>query len=353
MGCRGEDGEPVAWWAAVKINSGSDYVIIDSKQRSHGLRDPDGGRTLADANNGNALAETLRQVYGGSETELGVRASAPDAQGFVLFNDQDPNGKQSASHAHAKGVIAFSDEGVEGEGSGFWLIHSAPKFPPFQADGYAGYPDFASKYGQSFLCLSFTSLKHLDEAVRAQHWNNPQVYDTHVPEALASSLPNTAALAAGLPEPPAEAIHFDISVGLPDARYASEDFTVFAKSRHWARFLYEEAVEPFFGEGFFWETWMNGVNPDETFCSGDASGHRYDSVNIRRVSVGAGREFKETQDHSKWGVSLGHKKHVVCIGDINRQQHQNLRGGGTVCKEDRDMWTAFRGLIVEADKCPE
>ena len=117
--------------------------------------------------------------------------------------------------------------------------YSRPRTPPgdrreFPSDGY---PDYASRYGQSFLCLSFISLEHLDEAVRAQLWNNPQVYDAVVPAALADRLPNTAALAWGLPEPPAESVHFDVSVGLPESRYDSEDFTVFAKSRHWGRFL--------------------------------------------------------------------------------------------------------------------
>ena len=353
VGCRGEDGQPVGWWAAVKLNNGMDYVIIDSEHRSAGLRDPERGRTLADPGNGNALAETLRQVYGDGVGVGEAPRSRPSAEGYVLFNDQDPDGKMSDAHAHAKGVIAFSARGVEGGGSGFWLGHSAPKFPGFQKHGYAGYPDYASRYGQSFLCLSFTSLEHLDEAVRAQLWNNPQVYDAAVPAALADRLPNTAALAGGLPEPPAESVHFDVSVGLPESRYDSEDFTVFAKSRHWGRFLYEEAVEPFYAEGFLWETWMNGVNPDETFCAGDKEGHKYDSVNIRRVDPGDGRGFKETQDHSKWGVSQGKHKKVVCIGDINRQQHQNIRGGGTVCKEDPDMWAAFHGLIKEADPCPK
>ena len=65
----------------MKLNNGMDYVIIDSEHRSAGLRDPEGGRTLADPGNGNALAETLRQVYGGG---VGVREaprSRPSAEG--------------------------------------------------------------------------------------------------------------------------------------------------------------------------------------------------------------------------------------------------------------------------------
>ena len=52
-------------------------------------------------------------------------------------------------------------------------------------------------------------------------------------------------------------------------------------------------------------------------------------------------------------MSQGKHKKIVCIGGINRQQHQTIRGGGTVCKEDPDMWAAFHGLVKEADPCPK
>ena len=38
--------------------------------------------------------------------------------------------------------------------TGFWLVHSVPKFPPVSADGYS-YPQTGQKYGQSFLCVTY------------------------------------------------------------------------------------------------------------------------------------------------------------------------------------------------------
>ena len=93
---------------------------------------------------------------------------------------------------------------------------------------------------------------------------------------------------------------------------------------------------------------MNGVRPDPTFCRPD---HKYDSVNIRTVRISPAHEFKETQDHSKWGVSLDGGRNVVCIGDINRQQSQNRRGGGTTCIEDEHLRTAFASIVTRHDQC--
>lgn len=41
----------------------------------------------------------------------------------------------------------FDDE------SGFWLVHSAPKYPPSTNTSYS-YPENAVDYGQHFLCIS-------------------------------------------------------------------------------------------------------------------------------------------------------------------------------------------------------
>ena len=108
-------------------------------------------------------------------------------------------------------------------------------------------------------------------------------------------------------------------------------------------------MEPYWHTGMLWETWMNGVNPDPTFCSSSGD-YAYDSVNIRNVNV-AGEEWKETQDHSKWGLGQQGGRSVVCIGDINRQESQNKRGGGTTCLEHDDLWQAFSDVVTHYDQC--
>ena len=41
--------------------------------------------------------------------------------------------------------------------------------------------------------------------------------------------------------------------------------------------------------------------------------------------------FQETQDHSKYALSIAASRSMVCIGDINKQPSQSNRGGGQIC----------------------
>lgn len=67
-----------------------------------------------------------------------------------MYNDEWPNGTSSETSAHAKGVVAMDGQ------SGFWLVHSIPRFPPSPAPG-VNYtlPVTGLRYGQTMLCLSF------------------------------------------------------------------------------------------------------------------------------------------------------------------------------------------------------
>lgn len=42
----------------------------------------------------------------------------------------------------------------------------------------------------------------------------------------------------------------------------------------------------------------------------------------------------------------------VCVGDINRQQHQKVRGGGTVCRESSEIAKLYRDTIKDLEPCP-
>lgn len=41
--------------------------------------------------------------------------------------------------------------------------------------------------------------------------------------------------------------------------------------------------------------------------------------------------FQETQDHSKYALSIAPSRSMVCVGDINKQPSQSNRGGGQIC----------------------
>lgn len=91
-------------------------------------------------------------------------------------------GHESWSKGHTKGVLGFDAM------SGFWLVHSVPKFPPFAKDSY-GYPESGERYGQSFLCVTFKMSAFNDIGLQLLY-NDPNIYDNYLPGSLASQVPN-------------------------------------------------------------------------------------------------------------------------------------------------------------------
>uniref|UniRef100_A0A8W8P0G7 Uncharacterized protein n=1 Tax=Magallana gigas TaxID=29159 RepID=A0A8W8P0G7_MAGGI len=53
-------------------------------------------------------------------------------------------------------------------------------------------------------------------------------------------------------------------------------------------------------------------------------------------------EFNHWIDHSKWAVTKN--KHLICIGDINRQETQAKRGGLSLCLTNADASKEFQEL---------
>ncbi|XP_016137536.1 deoxyribonuclease-2-alpha-like [Sinocyclocheilus grahami] len=41
----------------------------------------------------------------------------------------------------------------------------------------------------------------------------------------------------------------------------------------------------------------------------------------------------------------------VCVGDINRDEAEEKRGGGTVCRQDAAVWKAYRSAALQCETC--
>ncbi len=146
-------------------------------------------------------------------------------------------------------------------------------------------------------------------------------------------------------------------------------FTLFAKNKEWDRYLYEQLVAPILNSDLVVESWTNGAdsNIDPSFCKNRTI--HYSVYNAMHINFGSGA-WARTKDHSKvrswhqhyflslffllfflqWAVGVHNS--WICIGGINRQFSQNLRGGGTCCTAELSMvHDSMYAAIVDVNAC--
>lgn len=94
---------------------------------------------------------------------------------------------------------------------------------------------------------------------------------------------------------------------------------------------------------------MNGAltNKMPSFCKPT---YLFNNININQVSLGPDVTWPETKDHSKWAIATSGAP-IFCIGDNNRQYSQEKRGGGAVCGQNPQMWTALKSMVTGVDSC--
>jgi len=314
--CLDGNGKAVPWWFISKLPDGFRYYYKDSSDSSGSLKMSSVGLD----NVKTPLGQTLTQIY---SNMAGVS--------HVAYNDELPEGEtlltEPAGGAHAKGVV-----GAQGS-TGFWLVHSVPKFPNLKAKSYT-WTGASHIYGQSFLCVSLNSAG-LESVGYQLMFYHPDLYA----QSIASQYTNLSALVGGKRFDGAHVLQFPISSGM--------QVTHFGKSNSWGKDVYEDLVLPHFKSGFHWETWRRSpVEP--TYCTPQ---YAYNSINVNQVKF-PDVSFSYTKDHSKWGVSLGSNPGVACVGGINRMTSQKHRGGGTLCLKSAPLWQSLNAIIGSADTCP-
>ena len=219
--------------------------------------------------------------------------------GYAMYNDEDPNGTDDSDRAHSKGVVSYDSS------SGFWLVHSVPKYPPYPNSSYS-YPSSGTTYGQSMLCMSLT-LDGINKAGIQFQTNGPHFYKYSMPESLQSNLQDLY-----------DATKFNKTVNGTDSNIEKlttmgrKYFTSFAKSRSFDKDLYSALVAPTLRKSLLVESWIRG----EVVSSCCPPNCYYAVYNVATLRIGDIMNFTETQDHSKWAVA--DDKSTLCIGDINR-----------------------------------
>jgi len=254
---------------------------------------------------------------------------------YAFWNDEHPDGKKiNKPRAHAKGMLGLRS------GMGFWMTHSIPRFPSWDKQN----PPFTNaeeekRYGQSFLCISIDK-KGLETIGGQKTVDWVSVYASNDGDNVGESFKSWAI----------DDIHVknkNTSIATIVSR-GGQKFTSFAKSAYWGDDLWDHLVAPHFGRDFATETWQNGVGKMESNCK-SKSGDSQSVENIISLKFPNADAWKETQDHSKWAVSLDGE--VFCIGDINRQTGQRNRGGGATCIEDSGLAKQMLSLISKKEAC--
>jgi deoxyribonuclease-2 len=341
--CRDQLGNTVDWFVVYKLprlSAGSEnvkrgvgQVYMDSNSKQWKLLDQG-----IDGKN-HPVYYTLNQIYNNS------RSSKQDANiMYAMYNDETPSGKTSESRGHTKGDICFD------KSSGFWLVHSVPKFPPPPNESYS-YPETGTIYGQSMLCVSM-AYKYLNVIGKQLQFNYPQIYTSSLPSDFEAENKDMAAAIAG---EHVTSSPFSNKVVL--SSLAGNKFVSFAKCKDFGEDLYDGLVAPSLASDLLVESWMHGNKdnlPSNCSC-------KYTVKNIQKLSI-LNMSFDEMNDHAKWAVSpKGTTRSLypsvdqlqwTCIGDINRQKSQKKRGGGTVCTNLPAIWNGYSNLVKSFEQCP-
>ena len=267
VGCIDEDGNAVDWWMVYKMPQGFQYAYRDSSSRSESILSVTADKTL-DCTTCGALGKTLHQIYA-NKNDLA----------YVLYNDEYPDSYPTPSNGtlmhggHSKGVLASNDQ------TGFWLIHSVPKFPDLTAASFTW--TASHEFGQSFLCLSVQA-SDVENIAKNLQYSYVHTYTWNIPSSLKSNFPNMQDTADGKGVDGTGIISFSIG---------GTEFKSYSKSPSWNNDLYEFLVEPDLNiaKGMFWETWRRSPFEDK-FCKG--STYKFNSMNVQSMKLDGFDGFK-------------------------------------------------------------
>jgi len=316
-----EQGKAVDWWFIYKIPklslagggesaSGYEYMYYDRKvgklqKSAFQLTDGKG-----------ALDLTLNAVFKNPSVTTG----------WILYNDEMPAGadrRDNGALGHTKGVIVFDTASK----TGFWMLHSWPKF----AD-----PDAAKMptpaYGQTYLCIAIDLATASALATQMENHQQPQTYLPHLPMTLPKNDPLFRL------SQPLDGDDAGDSNSLDYQSRGGLKFKVIAKNRKWNKDFWNDLVGPALGDDMDVETWIRG--PIAPTQDSDGVHKTFDIKFIDLRSFGTDWSWPESKDHAKWGIT--YKNNWVCVGDINRMISQEKRGGGTIAFQDAELWAALK-----------
>lgn len=352
--CRGLGMREVDWWIMLKHPAGYLYSYLDSTF-ADGCTQGSCWRHRLTMLNPNPVGHTLALIGQAASAAISHQANFSDSAdvAYVIYNDDDPPGMEHFDFAHAKGVVAFRSSSSSYQG--FWLVHSAPRFPKDPAQ-----PDFAelaraqSVFGQHFSCFSLSNKQSIAGVAQMLLTAGPYIYSSSLPVDLASEFPDWLRLVTGS----SHEVPMSVSVSIRTA--AGVPLHGFAKTKYLNASLTDAVVGPGLGSAMLWETWRRSHDALPSYCPGGESeslAEPFSSLNIQRIAFpDTPYTWPSLTDHSKWGLSGSDNVpqaalYMVCLGDMNRAWWQSQRGGGYVCTQHVGLWQAFSTIVAAVEPC--
>uniref|UniRef100_A0A7I4KHT1 BMA-CRN-6 n=1 Tax=Brugia malayi TaxID=6279 RepID=A0A7I4KHT1_BRUMA len=328
--CRDQKNEDVDWFIFYKIGrikkspakfvrNGFAFLYMDAKRQEWSLS------AVEIDNPKQAIGHTLQQYYDS--------ISNPEIFS-IMYNDEFPypnNDTSSGTSGHTKGVVVF------GKSNGFWLIHSVPKFP--RNDTYE-YPFTGRHYGQMGLCISMSysqlhKIAQMADDIPVLVKVGPNISKTVVSKEYHRAVPYVSRVV----------MHSS----------AGHEFVHFAKTRAFKRDLYFDLVAPALKSSLKTETWQHETSKNRNLHSWCRKYSSFKVLDVKKVTLPFNITFPNALDHSKFAVAILDLHNVsmpwICIGDINRQESQFLRAGGTMCFASPEVHSVYTAMIPDYWPC--
>lgn len=263
--------------------------------------------------------------------------------GLIIFFSS--LGKESGYLAHAKGVLALDSS------TGFWLIHSVPKFANPPKAGY-DYPDTGRDNGQSALCISIKTASEAEDILKQLNFMRPNVYAIENSAGIKKLDELFSAIADRKWQKDPNS-NIEIITSAKGAKFQSFSRNHFASK---LGELYSTFISPELDTPLIVETWRRGAGGVLPSNCTDQKHSAHDVMNVAELSLDLDNKkstgtWPYLKDHSKWAISADSSKPFVCIGDINRMKSQLKRGGGTVCYKSKPVWQMFRDSVAALEPC--
>lgn len=269
------------------------------------------------------------KIYEMNKTNFPPMVSVQDLNtfdnNFAVWNDDNIRDSSSySSQAHSKGIISFNSI------SGYIISHSVPKFPFLKEEKFSNdFPSTLGAYAQTFMCISM-DVKNLGIYMDNVAKIRPGVQFYLSDNLKASEITKKLEFFVSESRKDKNPVNFEVK------SLKGRSFQIFVKPDTLEVLPWDSDVPNFYKESFLVATWTRPAMLPNV-CS------KYSTINAINYSIN-GMAFRNTQDHSKWGVSNS----VICIGDLNRTNSQLKRSGTAICLKDHHIAEAMIQIITNA-----